>query len=85
MGWTSSSSIAQTGSSLGKKATPKEVRPRPRAAPTVSRNDGLLKRKSRIFSQLRRNVFRAYLPRDDHMGLLNPKPKQSQNTCYEIT
>jgi hypothetical protein len=80
MGWTSSS-IAQVGSSFGKTATPEEIRPWPRAAPTVRRNDGLVKRKSRIFCHLRRNVFRAFLPTDDHVGLLNPKPRHKVKTC----
>jgi hypothetical protein len=58
MGWTSSS-IAQIGSSLGKKATPEEVRPCPRAAPTVSRNDGLVKRKSRIFFSVEKECIQG--------------------------
>ena len=79
MGW--KSSIAQVGSSLGKKATPEEVRPWPRTAPTVSRNDGLVKIKSRIFCHLIRNVFRAFLPRDAHVGLPNSKPRQKVKIC----
>lgn len=61
------SSIAQVGSSLGRKATPEHICPRPRAAPTVSRNDGQVKRKSRILCHLRRNEFRDFLPRDDRL------------------
>jgi len=41
--YSNGSSIAQVGSSVGKKVTPEEVRPWPRAAPAVSRNDGMVK------------------------------------------
>jgi hypothetical protein len=44
------SSMSQVGSSLEKKGTPEEVRLYPRAAHNVSRSDGQLKGKLRIYS-----------------------------------